>query len=97
MIITSTSPSEKNNNVKSVIFNTLRCFIDKLGVTSFNLTISMPPSGGHDDFPYVVRIVDRGSISKSTADIGGMELYGSNVIATDPYRIIKALTEFYQK
>jgi len=42
-----------------------------------------------------VRIVDRGSIFKPTADMGGMELYGSSVIATDPYTVIKALREFY--
>lgn len=94
VIITNALPSE-SNNVKSAIFKMIRCFIDKLGVTSFNLTISMPPFGGSGEFPYVVRIVDRGSIFKPTADMGGMELYGSSVIATDPYTVIKALREFY--
>ena len=94
LIITSVPPSE-NDNVKRAIFKTLRCFIDKLGVTSFNLTISMPPFGDSVGFPYIVRIVDRGSIFKPTSDMGGMELYGSNVIATDPYTVIKALKEYY--
>ncbi len=96
MIITPGRPSE-SDKVKAVIFETLRCFIDKLGVTSFNLTISMPGFGADNDFPYVVRIVDRGSIFKTTADIGGMELYGSSVISADPYRVIEALGEFYSK
>lgn len=91
MIITSGRPSE-SDKVKAVIFETLRCFIDKLGVTSFNVTISMPGFGADNDFPYVVRIVDRGSIFKTTADIGGMELYGSSVISTDPYSVIYGIS-----
>lgn len=90
MIITSAIPS-KSNNVKHAIFKTLRCYIDELGVTSFNLTISMPPFGDSGEFPYIVRIVDRGSIFKLTTDMGGMELYGSSVIATDPYTVVEAL------
>jgi len=89
IIITSTAPS-LSDNAKRAIFGTLRCYIDKLGMASFNLTISMPAFGEHD-FPYVVRIVDRGNVFKSTADMGGMELYGSSVIATDPYTVVKAL------
>jgi hypothetical protein len=39
-------------------------------------------------------LVDRGDISKSTADIGGMELFGSTVVADDPYKLIKKLREY---
>jgi hypothetical protein len=43
------------------------------------------------EFPYIIRIVDRGSLLKSTADMGGMELYGSSVVADDPYKVIDVL------
>lgn len=94
VLVTSTGPSE-NMHLRRTIFNTLRCYIDKFGVTSFNLAIAGPRVDGGENFPYLVRIVDRGSIFKSTADMGGMELYGSSVIATDPYRVIEAVRDFY--
>jgi len=45
------------------------------------------------EFPYIIRIVDRGNLLKNTADIGGMELYGSVVVADDPYKVIESLNE----
>jgi hypothetical protein len=45
------------------------------------------------DAPHLVRMVDRGSMLKNTNDIGAMELYGSSVIANDPYQVIKALRQ----
>jgi len=45
-------------------------------------------------FPYIIQIVDIGSIFKPTADISAMELYGSSVISDDPYGAIKAVNEF---
>ena len=92
IIISRNNPST-NEDVKKAIYRVLRCYIDDLGVNSFNLAISCP-SFGETFLPYVIRIVDRGSIFKSTSDIGAMELYGSSVISDDPYKIIKALNEF---
>jgi hypothetical protein len=89
-IISSKNPST-DIDAKKTIFKVLRCFIDSLGVFSFNLSISCPPADNETEFPYIIRIVDRGSLLKSTADIGGMELYGSSVVADDPYKVIKAL------
>jgi len=93
VILTPFSPSKSYSVVKA-IFNTLRCYIDVLGVTSFNMAIYCPSFDDQDDLPYIVRIVDRGSIFKSTADIGAMELYGSSVISDDPYTVIKAFRDF---
>ena len=81
------------NKLKIITFKTLRCLIDTLGVQSFNMSISCPSMSGEDNFPYIIQIVDRGDISKSTADIGGMELFGSTVVADDPYSIIKKIRE----
>jgi hypothetical protein len=92
IIISKDSPS-KDEKVKETIYKILRCYIDELGVSSFNLAISCP-SFGERFFPYITRIVDRGSIFKPTADIGAMELYGSSVISDDPYSVIKAVNEF---
>ena len=91
-IISKRSPST-NEQTKRIIFKTLRCLIDTLGVQSFNMSISCPSMIGKDNFPYIIQIVDRGDISKSTADIGGMELFGSTVVSDDPYSIIKKIRE----
>ncbi len=92
IIISRDNPST-SDDVKETIYRILRCYIDELGVNSFNLAISCPAFG--DTFiPYIIKIVDRGSILKSTADIGAMELYGSSVISDDPYNIIKAINKF---
>jgi hypothetical protein len=93
MVILSRKSPRESGEFKKVIFNVLRCLIGVLGVYSFNLSISCPVMGG-EDFPYLVRIVDRGSIFKSTADMGGMELYGSSVVADDPYRIIRSVKNY---
>jgi hypothetical protein len=90
VIISPENPS-KSIEAKKAIFRILRSFIDILGVYSFNLSISCPPIGNEEEFPYIIRIVDRGRLLNSTADIGGMELYGSSVVADDPYKVIDVL------
>lgn len=81
--------------LKLMIFKVLRSFIDQLGVVSFNLSITMPRlDGGENPFPIITRIVDRGNIFKLTSDFGGMELYASSVIASDPYRIFEVVRRY---
>ncbi|HEX3013654.1 MAG TPA: hypothetical protein VHO92_05220 [Methanobacterium sp.] len=92
IIISRNNPST-DDDIKETIYRVLRCYIDELGVNSFNLAISCPASG-ETFLPYIIRIVDRGSILKPTAYIGAMELYGSSVISDDPYKIIKVVNEF---
>lgn len=92
IIITRDNPS-KSESVKEAIYRVLRCYIDDLGVTSFNLVISCP-AFGEISFPYIIQIIDRGSIFKTTVDTGAMELYGSSVISDDPYNVIKSINEF---
>ncbi len=94
IIISSKNPSN-DIKAKETIFKVLRCFIDILGVFSFNLSISSPPLDNEGEFPYIIRIVDSGSLLKSTADMGGMELYGSSVVADDPYKIIINLNSVF--
>lgn len=92
IIISPLSPS-KSNKAKKVIYNTLRCFIDILGVYSFNLSISSPPMDGEYETPYLIHLVDRGSLFKPTTDMGGMELFGSTVLGDDPYKVIHHLKD----
>lgn len=96
MIISSENPF-LTKTANETIFKILRCFIDDLEVYSFNLSISCPAMDNTKEFPYIIRIVDRGSLLKNTADIGGMELYGSVVVADDPYKVIESLNEALNK
>ncbi len=84
-----------NDNLKEAIYKTVRCFIDKMNVQSFNLAVLMKPIAnvkGWEDFPFIVRIVDRGDLTAKTADIGGMELYaGDNVVSSDPFKVANIL------
>lgn len=91
LVIYSYNSPFDDNMIKKTIFWALRTYIDQLGVTSFNLSISCPSINKDQKFPFVIKVVDRGNIFKSTADMGGMELYGSSVIADDPYRVLNVL------
>ncbi len=93
-IISQESPV-KNPLLLQTIYKTLRCWIDVLGVHSFNLSLSCPPLDGNEEMPYLINIVDRGSILKPTADMGGMELYGSTVVADDPYNLMQTLKNYW--
>lgn len=77
------------------IYRVLDCFTSRLGVSSFNLAIYMPPLGEVPEdwsgFPHVTRIVDRGDPMNRTSDVGAMELYASSVISSDPFRVAEAL------
>jgi hypothetical protein len=96
MVISPENPF-LNKTTNETIFQILRCYIDDLEVYSFNLSISCPAMGNEKEFPYIIRLVDRGSLLKKTGDIGGMELYGSVVVADDPYKVIGSLNETLNK
>ncbi len=88
-----------NDGLKDSIYRVFRCFIDRLGVCSFNLALYLPPIDGGEGkpeedwngFPALVRIVDRGDVANRTADMGAMELYAASVVASDPFRVAEAL------
>lgn len=81
--------------VKTAVFLVLNAFVERLGVQSFNLAIYQPPLRATPEdwtgFPYVVRIVDRGSLTSKTADIGAMEIFAQSVVSTDPFSVADAL------
>ncbi len=73
----------------------VRCLVDELNVTSFNLVAWLPPlaatSEDWSEMPVVVRIVDRGDPLSRTSDFGAMELYAASVVASDPFRVAEVL------
>lgn len=88
---------ELNGSLKRRLFDVLVCYRDKLDISSFNLAIYAPPLApteeNWDGFPVLVRIVDRGNPNSRTCDIGAMELYASNVVASDPLKLARVLED----
>lgn len=68
----------------------------RLGVLAFDLALCGPPLDGGaewEGFPVVARLVDRGDPLAQTADVAAMELFGSSVVAHDPFAVARALRE----
>jgi ATP adenylyltransferase/5',5'''-P-1,P-4-tetraphosphate phosphorylase II len=66
----------------------------RIGVYSFNLFLAIPPfkeCKNWENFPYLVRIVDRGPLNQRVSDIGTMELYAASIVASDPFHLAKKL------
>ncbi|HEX3047319.1 MAG TPA: hypothetical protein VHY08_21385 [Bacillota bacterium] len=69
----------------------------KVSAISFNLAMYHPPLASTaedwEEFPVVVRIVDRGDPNTKTTDVGAMELYAASVISSDPFRVAEAMQQ----
>jgi len=82
-----------DEDFKDAISEVLDAYIRRLGVQSFNLALFQRPIDTVEEdwegFPAMVRIVDRGDPQTRTADVGCMELYGSSVVWSDPYRVME--------
>jgi hypothetical protein len=66
------------------------------GVYAFNVAVFGPPldaQPGWEGFPLVARFVDRGNPLSPTADIAALELFGSSVVAGDPFDVARSLRE----
>jgi len=85
-----------DDDLKQVIYQVLQCFVQRLGVSSFNLALYMRPIDSVPEdwsgFPVVVRVVDRGDPQNKTADFGAMELYANSVISSNPFQVADALS-----
>jgi hypothetical protein len=91
-----------NDDFKTAISSVLQDYVGPLSVQSFNLVlyqcpIDVPEYGAErwedwDGFPAIVRLVDRGDLQNRTTDVGCMELYGSSVVASDPFEVIRRIT-----
>jgi hypothetical protein len=80
-----------------VLHDVLAAFRDRLGVHSFNVGIALPPMAHvaepWNDFPVMIRIVDRGDLNNRTSDVGGMELFAESVVASDPFAVAVELRD----
>jgi hypothetical protein len=88
-----------DDRLKLATYKALDCFVNAMGVRSFNMALYMKPIDSVPEdwisFPGVVRIVDRGDPNNKTADFGAMELYASSVITSDPFRVAETLTKAF--
>jgi hypothetical protein len=85
------------------LFTTLACLQRQMGVLAFNAGIFGPPlaTSGQSSvgeqvedwtgFPLIARLVDRGNPLSTTSDIAGLELFGSSVVASDPFEVARIL------
>lgn len=84
-----------DEELSDMIYRVLRCLIEDLNTSSFNLAIWEAPIAetgeNWDDMPVVVRIVDRGDPLNRTSDFGAMELYAASVVSSDPFRVADTL------
>ena len=73
-----------------------------IGITSFDMAIFMPKLGEslrdgpwHQLKPFA-RMVARGPEGNNVSDFGTMEIYGSSVVASDPFKLAQSFAD-YQK
>lgn len=84
-----------NLSLQERVYEVLACLRDRMGVTSFNLVLTMPPLAPVEEswegFPVLVRVVDRGNPQSNASDIGAMELYAASVVTSDPFKVAREL------
>jgi len=80
---------------KENMYDVLAFYRDQLGVTSFNLAIATPPLDrtreSWQGFPVTAWLVDRGSLNYRSSDIGSLELFAANSVASDPFKLAEKL------
>ncbi len=85
-------------SLKKTVYEVLACSRDKLGITSFNFSLVAPPltetEESWDGFPTIVRLVDRGNLHSRASDIGGLEIYASSVVASDPIELTRQVRQY---
>jgi len=88
---------ELNLSLKERIYEVFTCFRDRLNVTSFNLGLVTRPLAETEEswegFPVIAWLVDRGDLNSQTSDVGGMEIYASSVVASDPFELARQLRQ----
>lgn len=85
-----------NDQLADAMHAALRALVDRSGSGAFNVAILAPPvfAGAEEDwrgFPTLVRIADRGSPAMLSSDIGALDVFAHNTIATDPFALVETL------
>jgi hypothetical protein len=87
--------SSLSPNFKGKIFELLAFFRDNLNVNSFNFGLISPPLGptveSWEGFPFIARIIDRGTLDYRFSDFGSFELFGATMVVSDPFRLARKL------
>jgi hypothetical protein len=84
--------SQQVGRLADALSDVLRAMVDRMGTRAFNMAIALPPdttaalAEDWSGFPVLVRIGDRGPALTHRNDLGAMELYGTGVIAEDPFK-----------
>jgi hypothetical protein len=95
LIVGAAGSDELDPSFVDALSRALIAYRDRVGVRSFNLALWTPPLGDGAAawrwLPPMVRIVDRGDPFERSSDIGAMELYGTPIVASDPYDLIAEL------
>lgn len=95
MEIVLAGESPEDGALHAALGHLLGSYVRELGARSFNVAFRMPPEddAAWEGFPTLVHLVDRGQPDNRTSDIGAMELYAASVVASDPFRMARALSE----
>ena len=95
LLVGTAGGDERDRSFIDALARTLIAYRDRIGVRSFNLAVWRPPLGDGAEawgwLPPIARIVDRGDPFQRSSDIGAMELYGTPIVATDPYDLLAGL------
>lgn len=90
--------AEQLQKLAAPLAHALDVALRRLGTLTFNVASFGPPiaEDGTPDpawqgFPFMARFVDRGNPLARTSDVAAMELFGSSVIASDPFELARAL------
>ncbi|HEY7125390.1 MAG TPA: hypothetical protein VH540_15660 [Ktedonobacterales bacterium] len=90
--------AERLQRLAAPIARALDVALRRLGTLTFNVAAFGPPMPADatpdpawQGFPFMARFVDRGNPLARTSDVAAMELFGSSVIASDPFELARAL------
>jgi hypothetical protein len=100
LVVGPPGTDERDPAFAASVANALLAYRDRLGVRSFNLALWRPPltddgtiASGWEGFPTIAWLVDRGDPFIRPSDIGAMELYGTPIVGSDPYEVIRAVRQ----
>ena len=89
------------DSFKERVYEVLETYRDRMGVVSFNLAIATPPLDKSREswqgFPVIAWTVDRGRLEYRSSDIGSLELFAANSVASDPFKLAKKLAPLFEK
>jgi len=81
-----------NDELAAIVYEVLDTYRAHAGLQSFNIGVLHPPvdwGKAWQDFPVMVRVIDRLSVGELGCDISGLSVFaGIDAIATDPYSVI---------